>query len=174
MALVVFLRAVNLGPHHRLSVAQVARDLAKYDVVNIGAAGTFVVRKSVSAAAFKAALDDCLPFEVETMICPAGEIQDLAASGVFDGPPAEGVQRFLTVLARKPNAPVHLPLRHPDDHRWETQVVRAQGRYVCVLTRRLGPHPVNSNILIEKRLGLSATTRNWNTVVRVIKALEKQ
>jgi uncharacterized protein (DUF1697 family) len=174
MPLVVFMRAVNVGTHKRFSVAQLARDLARYDVVNIGAAGTFVVRGPVSAAAFKAEIDRRLPFDVEMMICPAREIQTLAASGVFECPLPAGVQRCLAVLARPPKTPLSLPLRHPDGDKWETEVVAVHGRYVALVTRRLGSQPVNSNLLIEKRLGLSATTRNWNTIGSVIKALEKR
>jgi uncharacterized protein (DUF1697 family) len=174
MALVVFMRAVNVGTHKRFSVARLARDLARHEVVNIGAAGTFVVRGPVSAAAFKAEIDRRLPFEVEMMICPAREIQDLAAAGVFEGPLPAGVQRFLAVLAKPPKTRLPLPLRHPDADTWETEVVAVHGRYVLLVTRRLGSQPVNSNLLLEKRLGLSATTRNWNTVGSVLKALEKR
>lgn len=47
MASVVFLRGVNVGGHKAFQPSAVARDLADLDVVNIGAAGTFVVRKPV-------------------------------------------------------------------------------------------------------------------------------
>jgi len=168
------MRAVNVGGHQRFSVAQLARDLADYDVVNIGAAGTFAVRANVSAAAFRKALEAALPFDVETMICPAAEIRRLAATGVFAAPVADGVQRMLTILASRPKVSLPAGLRHPDGERWESQVVASSGRYICVLTRRLGTQPVNSNLLLEKRLGTSGTTRNWNTIVRVLKALETQ
>ena len=46
MAWVVFLRGVNVGGHKAFRPSVVAKDLAEFDVVNVGAAGTFVVRKS--------------------------------------------------------------------------------------------------------------------------------
>ena len=45
MALVVFLRGVNVGGHRTFRPSVLARELGDYDVVNVGAAGTFVVRQ---------------------------------------------------------------------------------------------------------------------------------
>ena len=56
MALVVFLRGVNVGGHKRLRPSILAKELSHYDVVNVGAAGTFVVRKPGSRAKFRAEL----------------------------------------------------------------------------------------------------------------------
>ena len=56
MALVVFLRGVNVGGHRTFRPSILARELSDYDVVNVGAAGTFVVRKPGSRATFRAEL----------------------------------------------------------------------------------------------------------------------
>ena len=45
MALVVFIRGVNVGGHRTFRPSVLARVLSDYGVVNVGAAGTFVVRK---------------------------------------------------------------------------------------------------------------------------------
>jgi len=44
MKWVVFLRGVNVGGANRCQPAAIAKQLAKFGVVNIGAVGTFVVR----------------------------------------------------------------------------------------------------------------------------------
>ena len=56
MARVVFLRGITVGGHRRLRPSDLARELAAYDVVNVGAAGTLVVRKPVSTARLLAEL----------------------------------------------------------------------------------------------------------------------
>ena len=48
MASVVFFRAVNVGGHQKFQPSVLAKKLADFGVVNIGAAGTFVVRKNVA------------------------------------------------------------------------------------------------------------------------------
>src|SRR6185369_14338713 len=45
MASVVFMWFVSYGGHRAFRPAALARDLAKFEVVNVGAAGTFVVKK---------------------------------------------------------------------------------------------------------------------------------
>jgi hypothetical protein len=53
MPLVVFMRGVNVGGRKTFRPAALAAELAALEVVNIGAAGPFVVRKKVSAAALR-------------------------------------------------------------------------------------------------------------------------
>ena len=56
MPWVVFLRAVNVGKGNRCQPALIAKQLAKFGVVNIGAVGTFVVRENVSESSLRAAI----------------------------------------------------------------------------------------------------------------------
>jgi uncharacterized protein (DUF1697 family) len=46
MRWVVFLRAVNVGGTNHCQPALIAKQLAKFGVMNIGAVGTFVMRKT--------------------------------------------------------------------------------------------------------------------------------
>src|SRR5437867_6082833 len=71
MALVVFLRAVNVGGHNTFRPSVLANELREYDVVNIGAAGTFVVRRAVSQEKFRRELLNRLAFPTHIMICEA-------------------------------------------------------------------------------------------------------
>jgi hypothetical protein len=50
MSSVVFLRAVNVGGHQKFQPSKLAKELERFGVVNLGAAGTFVVRENVSQA----------------------------------------------------------------------------------------------------------------------------
>jgi uncharacterized protein (DUF1697 family) len=68
VSLVVFLRGVNVGGHRTFRPSILAKGLSDYGVVNVGAAGTFVVRKPGSKAKFRAALLRKLPFEAEVVI----------------------------------------------------------------------------------------------------------
>ena len=104
MPSVVFLRAANVGKHNRFQPALLARKLARFDVVNIGAVGTFVVRENIRETALRAALGRELPFQCEIMICPAREISQLAAEDPFSRHPSSpDITRFVNVF--------HKPLR---------------------------------------------------------------
>src|SRR5205809_727390 len=68
MASVVFFRAVNVGGHQKFQPGILAKELAHLGGVNIGAAGTFVVREHVSPAKLRDAILRRLPFRPELMI----------------------------------------------------------------------------------------------------------
>src|SRR5262245_28270501 len=100
MALVAFLRAVNVGGR-TVHVREIADTLG---LLNIGAAGTFVDLRGNDPRKLERALKRALPFETPLMICPGEEILDLVRADPFGkrAPPA-GVKRELSVLERAPD-----------------------------------------------------------------------
>src|SRR2546427_11863843 len=131
MRWVIFLRAVNVGGTNRCRPALIAKQLAKFGVVNIGAVGTFVVREDVSEAALRAALARKLPFKCEIMICPARDLIKLSAKNPFSRQPSgPNITRFVNVLAKRPPSPPPLPLSLPSDDNWLLKIVAIQNRFV--------------------------------------------
>src|SRR5437773_5861032 len=65
MSAVVFFRAVNVGGHQTFQPGKLAKELAEFGVVNIGAAGTFVVRENVSQATLRDEILHRLPVKPE-------------------------------------------------------------------------------------------------------------
>src|SRR4051795_4215602 len=99
MALLVFLRGVNVGGHRTFRPSLLAQQLQEFDVVNVGAAGTFVVRKPGSRAKFRAALLRKLPFVAEVMLCDGRELQRLVEENPFAGEVVRpDVVRFVSIL----------------------------------------------------------------------------
>src|SRR5215471_9391547 len=99
MPSVVFLRALNVGGANRCRPAEIARQLSKFGVVNIGAVGTFVVREDVSESVLRAAILKKLPFKCEIMICSARNIIKLASKDPFSEQVSDlNITRFVNVL----------------------------------------------------------------------------
>src|SRR5262245_54199285 len=98
--LVVFLRGINVGGHRRFRPSVLAHELSDYGVVNIGAAGTFVVRRPGSRATFRTALLRRLPFEAEVVICSGRDLTRLETENPFaaEPPPTPDVVRFVSIL----------------------------------------------------------------------------
>jgi len=173
MAWVVFLRAVNVGGTNRCQPAQIAKQLAKFGVVNIGAVGTFVVREDVSESALRAAIAKKLPFKCEIMICPARDIIKLASKDPFARQPfGTDITRFVSVLHKRPRALPPLPLSLPSNKDWLLKVIAIQDRFVLGLYRRQ-MKAISYLGKIEKLLGVAATTRNWNTILKVVQILSE-
>jgi hypothetical protein len=79
LALAVFLRGINVGGHKTFRPSILANELSDYGVVNVGAAGTFVVRKPVPREKFRAALLEKLPFEAQVVLCDGRDLLRLEA-----------------------------------------------------------------------------------------------
>jgi len=169
---VVFLRAVNVGGANRCQPAAVAKQLAKFGVVNIGAVGTFVVREDVSESTLRAAFARKLPFKCEIMICRARDIIKLASKNPFARQPSgPNITRFVNVLSKRLPSPPPLPLNLPSSDDWLLKIIAIQDRFVLGLYRRQ-MKAISYLGKIEKLLGVPATTRNWNTIEKVVKILD--
>jgi uncharacterized protein (DUF1697 family) len=171
---VVFLRAANVGKHNRFQPSVLAKQLAKFGVINIGAVGTFVVRENVTEKALRAAILGKLPFKCDVMICSAKEIVDLARDNPLKDEPTDNDRRvFLTVMSKSPASLPKLPIYAPDSKKWEVKIVRVTGACVLSLWRRLKENALYPNEVIEKQFGVATTTRSWNTVQKVCDLLQK-
>jgi uncharacterized protein (DUF1697 family) len=177
MAWVVFFRAVNVGGHQTFRPGLLAKELAEFDVVNLGAAGTFVVRGKITEAKLRDEILRRLPFQPELMICPARDVLALARTGAFGVAPAgKDIQKFVTVMLRAPapgqDAP-QLPHDQPAGAKWEIRVARVIGQFALSFRCPRIRGTFYPNAVVEKHFGIPATTRNWNTIVAIHELLEK-
>src|SRR2546430_8186219 len=119
MALVVFLRGVNVGGHKTFRPTVLAGQLTQFDVVNVGAAGTFVVRKPGARAKFRAALRRKLPFDTAVMLCDGRDLLRLETENPLATEPSRSdVVRFLSILAKGGRARVTPSIRLPPSREW--------------------------------------------------------
>jgi uncharacterized protein (DUF1697 family) len=182
MPWVVFLRAVNVGTANRCQPAAIAKQLAKFGVMNIGAVGTFVVREDVSESTLRTAIARKLPFKCEIMICPARDIIKLGSKDPFSRQPSgPDITRFVNVLHKplraRGRSALHqtsqlplLPLALPSDGEWLLKIIAVQDRFVLGVYRRQ-MKAISYLSKIEKLYGVPATTRNWNTIEKIVKIL---
>lgn len=172
MALVVLLRGINVGGHRSFRPTALAAQLKHLDVVNIGAAGTFVVRCPVTRAKLRAECGRRLPFDAEIAICQGREIVKLVSQDYFAGHPVRpDIVRFVSVLSRRPPSAPRLPISLPPRGKWLLKVLARDDRFVVGLYRR------NMKVIsylgaLDRIFGVPATTRNWNTMTAVARMLE--
>jgi len=172
MALVVFLRGVNVGGHRTFRPSIVARELSDYDVLNVGAAGTFVVRKPGSRARFRAALLRQLPFQSELVLCAGRDLLRLETENPFAAEPSPSdVVRFVSILSKADRGLASIPCALPPRGEWFVRVIASKKRFVFGVYRR---HMKTIGYLgqIDKLFGVRATTRNWNTIIAIVQILK--
>ncbi len=170
-ALVAFIRGLNVGGHRTFRPSVLARALSAYDVVNVGAAGTFVVRKPGSRAKFRAELLRELPFEATLVLCSARDL--LALEDPFGAePPRRDMVRFVSILPKTARTRTPLPTALPSENEWYVRVLGAHKQFVFGVYRR---HMKTIGYLgqLDKLFGAPATTRNWNTIGAITRILKE-
>jgi uncharacterized protein (DUF1697 family) len=171
VALVVFLRGVNVGGHRTFRPTVLAGQLRHLDAVSIGAAGTFVIRQPVTRTQLRAELAKRLPFDTVIAICRGAEIVRLMSRDPFarQHMPAD-VVRFVSVLCRSPRSAPPLPMSIPSSGQWLLKILERDDRFVVGVYRR---HMKVIGYLgaLDRLFGVLVTTRNWSTMTEVARVL---
>jgi uncharacterized protein (DUF1697 family) len=171
VALVVLLRGVNVGGHRTFRPATLAKRLKHLDAVNIGAAGTFMIRRPLTRTQLRAELARRLPFDTEIVICQGREMAGLMSGNQFaDHPARAGIVRFVSVLSKRPRRAPSIPISFPPRGKWLLRIVARENRFVFGVYRR---HMKVIGYLgaLDRLFAVPMTTRNWNTVTAIARVL---
>lgn len=172
MALVVFLRGINVGGHRTFRPSMLARELGAYDVVNVGAAGTLVVRKPGSRAKLLSELRQKLPFKAEVAFCDGSDLIRLEMDNPFGSEASRpDTVRFISILPKTVHNNLCVPLAVPDSAEWFVRIIGLKNQLVFGEYRR---HMKTIGYLgqIDRLFGAPATTRSWSRVVSVLRILK--
>jgi len=165
---VAFLRAANVGGKNVFRPARLAAELAHLDVVNVGAAGTFLVRGKATAAGVRREILARLPFEPTVAVRPAREVLGLVRSAPFGGVAfSKDLRGWVAVLSARPKARPALPIAVPAGKPWSVRFDRLEGPYALGLWQRRPSGFVFPNQVVEDALGVPVTTRWWETFERI-------
>lgn len=173
MSLVVLLRGVNVGGHRTFRPTTLAEQLKHLDVINIGAAGTLVVRRPITRAELRTELDGRLPFDADVMICDGREIRGLIAADHFAGQAIRSdIVRFVSVLSRSPRSAPPIPMNLPSSGKWFVKILARDNQFVIGIYRR---HMKVISYLgrLDRLFKVPVTTRSWNTITAIAKVLDR-
>ena len=172
MALVVFLKGINVGGHKLVRPSVLAQQLKRYDVVNLGAAGTFVVHRPVSQRRLLAEIERRLPVQADVIICDSGALLGAASVSRFGRAPIRSeFVRFVSVMSRLPRRPPPIPFVLPSHGKWLVKVLAREGRFLFGVYRRQ-MQTIRQLGAMDRLFGAPVTTRNWNTIAAIRKVLE--
>jgi hypothetical protein len=173
VALVILLKGINVGGHRTFRPSVIAARLRHLDAVNIGAAGTFVIRHPVSRRQLRAEVARGLPLETEVVICEGREIVKLTSRDFFAGYPARpDIIRFVSVMSRRSGAAPRLPVVLPSNSNWLLKVLARDGRFLVGVHRRQ-MKAIGCLTTLDRVFGVPITTRGWNTMTAIAKVLDR-
>ena len=169
---VAFLRAVNVGGR-TIRMSDLAKRLGTLGFTGVG---TFIASGNVFfdasgepdaiARRIETDLLAWLGYPVAAMVRTWDELMALVASNPFKGVARERDSKlYVTFLWEPPKRKLKLPRTSPKEG---LKLVRVTGREAFLVCVRLDSGKFGfPNLSIEKELGVPATTRNWNTILRL-------
>jgi uncharacterized protein (DUF1697 family) len=172
MALIVFFRGINVGGRRAFRPSVLAKELGIYDTVNVGAAGTLVIRKPGLRATLLAEFRRKLPFEATIACCDGNDLIRLERDNPFGtAPPGADVVPFVSILSEAGRRSVSLPVDLPEGGEWLVRIIGAKDPFVYGVYRR---HMKTIGCLgqIDRLFGAPATTRSWSTILSVLRVLK--
>ncbi|MES2954094.1 MAG: DUF1697 domain-containing protein [Pseudomonadota bacterium] len=175
MKYAAFFRNLNLGRTHcpnkiQFEAAFIAAgaETAASFLTN----GTLVFSARTRASARKVLAQACQALQLEcglkepAWLRSVDELAALVALDPFAGiKPGSVYACCISFLPTKGAKPPALPLQSA---RRDVEVIRFTDGAALSLSRQIGNTPGSPNAFFEKLLGAPATTRNWNTVVRLV------
>ena len=168
---VALLRGINVGGNRRISMPEL-RDVleaAGYeDVVTLLQSGNVVVRASGSAKALGPKLEKLIEDELEVDPLVVVRTHAQIGSVIERNPFPEAVEQpklfQVSFLSAKPKASVAREIEGED---WGPDSVAFSGSEVYAWYPKGMNNSRLGRALTDKRLGVTATARNWNTVVKL-------
>jgi uncharacterized protein (DUF1697 family) len=165
---------VNVGGHKTFRPTTLVEQLKHLDAVNIGAAGTFVIRRPVTRTQLRAELARGLPFDTEVMICQGRDIVRLLSRNPFaDQPVRPDMVRFVSVLSQRPRSAPSTPMIFPSTGQWLLKILGRDDRFVFGVYRRQ-MKAISYLGTLDRLFGAPATTRNWNTIAAIARVLDNR
>lgn len=173
------LRAINLGSHNKVSMADLKAllsDLGMKHPQSILQSGNLVFESTARATAaleklLEASATKSLGLETSFFVRTGAEWQQAIADNPF--PKEAKLDPSHTVLMCLKEAPPPAAVTALQDAIKGMEVVKAKGRHAYFLY----PDGIGTSkltiTLIEKKLGTTGTARNWNTVLKLGALTEK-
>jgi uncharacterized protein (DUF1697 family) len=169
---VAFLRAVNVGGKNTVPMSEVQRAVEALGfaaVKTVGHAGNILFDGRGADAGRLASqlargLERRLGLSCEVVVRHLDQLRALAATLPF-GPGPEGAsKRYVAFLARAPATSPRLPLTHEKE---ALELFALEGLDVLLWSHPSKGRHGFPNLVVEKLYGVPATTRNWNTVLKL-------
>jgi uncharacterized protein (DUF1697 family) len=143
-------------------------------VVNVGAAGTFIVRRPIARARVRAEFSRRLPFETEIAICSARDLVGLVRRDPFAPHAARpDVVHFVSVLVGRAREAPALPAVFPGCGPWLLKVLEQEGQFVIGIYRRQ-MKAIGYLGKLDRLFGVPVTTRSWSTIETVADLLRSR
>ncbi len=172
-----FLRGINVGGNKIVKMETLKTTFGSMGFQNVKtilASGNilFETAKTDGAALSKRigdTLEKTVGFPISVIVRSIGEIQHLADADPFKGITITPQTRlYMTFLSEKPKSTLKIPYESPEK---DFKILQVSDSEICsVLTVSKERGTTDAMNILEKEFGRNITTRNWNTILRILKS----
>ncbi|HVS83089.1 MAG TPA: DUF1697 domain-containing protein [Pyrinomonadaceae bacterium] len=178
---VAFLRGINVGGKKLIKMEDLRRVVESLGLKNVR---TFIqsgnvicetsqTNRSALTTKIEKKLLKAFGHEVTVVLQTIDELKDILKRNPFKKIKAsDDVMMFVVFLAAEPKGKPKLPLRSLTEN-LEVLAIRDRAAFILCRRKKNGMFSFPNNFL-EKEFGVAATTRNWNTVNRIVALAEAE
>ena len=171
MRYAALLRGINVGGHNKVPMAELRAlltDLGYTDMATHLQSGNAIFSSHGPAATLELEIATAVAarFGVScaVMVRTGAELAAAVRASPLGGEPENPSRYFVAFLSRQPPAEV---LRELDGVSFEPDALWVRGREAYLWCPAGAGETKLTNAALEKRLGVAATARNWNTVTKL-------
>lgn len=171
---VSFLRGINVGGHHKISMADLKKEITGLgfeNVVTILNSGNIIFDAPVAEAGeldrmLSDHLEKAFGFSIPVLTRRADQIENLVLNDPFrDIALTKDTRLYVSFVQDEPKADIQLPWTSEDG---SYRIFEIRDRSICsVLDLSVNGTPQGMNRL-EQLFGKNITTRNWKTLNRIL------
>jgi uncharacterized protein (DUF1697 family) len=177
---VAFLRGINVGGKKQIKMEELRKAFQSWSFENVAtilASGNilFDARTSESSKVRKIiakGIKDTFGFEADVFIRKIDELKTLAAKDPFANFIETAQTKFyITFLSQKQSPKISIPPHSSGD---ELRILQVTDREIFSVVN-LSPKYGSTDMMafLEKTFGSELTTRNWNTVIKILEHYQK-
>jgi hypothetical protein len=115
-----------------------------------------------------------LPDLDHAKLCDSRDLIRLEMENPFGTQPSRpDIVRFVSILSKGVRGLTSIPYTLPSCGEWFVRIIASKNRFVLRVYRR-DMKTIGCLGQIDKLLGVKATTRNWNTIIAIVRILKGQ
>jgi uncharacterized protein (DUF1697 family) len=172
MRYVAFLRGINVGGNHMIKMSDLSQLFTSYGLSNVKtfiASGNVLFNSSeedekVLTQMIEENLKMTLNYEVRILLRSINEISEIVGRKPFKEV-KDMTKKYITFLFKKPVINISLPYLSTKDG---FEIIEITNREIYTVAHPLPNGRYGNLTFIEKEFGTYSTTRNWNTIERIL------
>jgi uncharacterized protein (DUF1697 family) len=177
---VAFLRGINVGGKKMIKMEELARAFVSLKFKNVSTyiqSGNVIFDAADTSAErlakkIEKQLLKSFGHEVAVAVLTIAELKGILRSNPFKQiKPSEDIVTFVTFLAAEPAVKPKLPLQSVTEN-LEVFAIKNRAAFILCRRKKNGLFSFPNNFF-EKQFGVAATTRNWNTVNKIIRLADE-